>query len=755
MMDEIKKENFDLKLRVSLLQERLMRVTPENVEGALSENVELKVRNETLMTENRTYKSLVNEAHGIVEQLRLEQAKKKQDTVDAGAVVALKAELEQSQNALMKAQVSIQRYESQMSLFDKESRENAHKLKQLELDLSSSQHRLQEAHNAIDRYKTEIVSLEEELSTKSETLKKFKEDISASTSDISLFSRQMQELQDRLKRSEAEKEELLRDKDRYRKGLEKAESHLRVNATLSSPARNSLDVLESKLLKELGNAHRRVNDLEKQTNLSQGEREQLIAQARRTGQDLMIGIKSMQLLAGKLVEVAFPGREISEAASLEEAVEVVEGLCRDVLVELEDSRLTVKDLDAQFARVSESLTASNRERDQVAASLSAAQVQLQKVSLELTTRASELRGASDTNRALQQRLRDLTEAEIPKWQREAEKATERANQLGHFVDNYEATLKATQSENEELGRKCSHLQQAHEKAQNEAAELRDFAHKLQEQRDELTNKLAAQEAVATAAQNRLDELQGRVGHTEKVKSAVEEKFQRELRALHATNGELKGQLGVALSARNELNQRIDRLSSLLREAERANDESADKSRNTENSLAALKREHEILGLEHKTLQNDLNDRQAALVRLESEIARFRREDQISRRTHDGLEHLQAKVESLAAMNSFLKDQTETRERTIRALEDRLRHQQEEMRRSREEVDAQTKKLKKREILIAQALKRLENINHLKQVQQATTDSFRDDHHPSLATPTKQPPSKRTNNNTNSYLDDEY
>lgn len=36
-MDEIKKENFDLKLRVSLLQERLSRLTPENIETALAE----------------------------------------------------------------------------------------------------------------------------------------------------------------------------------------------------------------------------------------------------------------------------------------------------------------------------------------------------------------------------------------------------------------------------------------------------------------------------------------------------------------------------------------------------------------------------------------------------------------------------------------------------------------------------------------------------------------------------------------------
>ena len=240
------------------------------------------------MAENRTYKNLVNEAHSIVEQLRSEQAKRRQDSVDSSEVVALRAELEQNKNALMKSQVSVQRYESQMNLFDKESRENAHKIKQLELDLQSANHRLSDANNAIARHKSEIISLEEELSTKIETIKKFKDDISASTSDISLFSRQMQELQDRLKRSEEEKEELLKEKDRYRKGLEKAESHLRVNATLGSPVRNSLDVLESKLLKELGTAHKRVNDLEKQTNLSHGEREQLISQARRTGQDLMV-----------------------------------------------------------------------------------------------------------------------------------------------------------------------------------------------------------------------------------------------------------------------------------------------------------------------------------------------------------------------------------------------------------------------------------------------------------------------------------
>lgn len=295
-MDEIKKENFDLKLRVSLLQERLSRLTPEGVDAALAENVELKVTNEALNSENRTYKNLVNEAHGIVEQLRIEQSQQHSQSRDYGEVASLRAELDQTKHTLTKSQVAIQRYESQVSLFDKESRVMAQKVKQLELDLSSSNNKLSEANNTINRYKSEIVGLEEEIKVKSDTLRKFKDDISASTTDISLVSRQMQELQDRLKRSEEEKEEILQEKEALRKGLERAESHIRVKETLqqggnnpsNSPVRNSLDVLESKLLKELGHAHRRVTDLEKQTNLSHGERDQLITQARRTGQDLMV-----------------------------------------------------------------------------------------------------------------------------------------------------------------------------------------------------------------------------------------------------------------------------------------------------------------------------------------------------------------------------------------------------------------------------------------------------------------------------------
>ena len=70
-MDEIKKENFDLKLRVDSLQERLNRTAPGNIESTITENVNLRVTNETLKAEIRTYKQMAEEANMAVEEAKL------------------------------------------------------------------------------------------------------------------------------------------------------------------------------------------------------------------------------------------------------------------------------------------------------------------------------------------------------------------------------------------------------------------------------------------------------------------------------------------------------------------------------------------------------------------------------------------------------------------------------------------------------------------------------------------------------------
>lgn len=69
-MDEIKKENFDLKLRLDTLQDRLAKLAPGNAEAAIAENVDLKVVNEALKAEIKTYKQMVEEANMVAEQAK-------------------------------------------------------------------------------------------------------------------------------------------------------------------------------------------------------------------------------------------------------------------------------------------------------------------------------------------------------------------------------------------------------------------------------------------------------------------------------------------------------------------------------------------------------------------------------------------------------------------------------------------------------------------------------------------------------------
>ena len=60
-----------MKLRVDSLQERLSRAAPGNIEATINENVELRVANEALKAEVRTYKQMAEEANMAAEEAKL------------------------------------------------------------------------------------------------------------------------------------------------------------------------------------------------------------------------------------------------------------------------------------------------------------------------------------------------------------------------------------------------------------------------------------------------------------------------------------------------------------------------------------------------------------------------------------------------------------------------------------------------------------------------------------------------------------
>lgn len=72
--------------------------------------------------------------------------------------------------------------------------------------------------------------------------------------------------------------------------------------------------------------------------------------------------------------------------------------------------------------------------------------------------------------------------------------------------------------------------------------------------------------------------------------------------------------------------------------------------------------------------------------------------------------MQAKVESLASLNTFLKEQVDTKERSLREAEEKLRKKDDAIRKAYADCEQQHQKIKKRELIISRVLKRLENIN---------------------------------------------
>lgn len=75
MVDELQKQNFDLKLKVEQLQSRIAKIGPtSSVESLANENMELKVANGTLQSEVRTYKQLMEESLNQLDELKTSAA---------------------------------------------------------------------------------------------------------------------------------------------------------------------------------------------------------------------------------------------------------------------------------------------------------------------------------------------------------------------------------------------------------------------------------------------------------------------------------------------------------------------------------------------------------------------------------------------------------------------------------------------------------------------------------------------------------
>ncbi|GAA5943357.1 uncharacterized protein JCM15063_002923 [Sporobolomyces koalae] len=73
VIDELKKDNFSLKLKLHFYEQRLEKMAPSSVEQALRENIQLKVEFQTLRTELKRYKKLLLEGDKALRRVTQER----------------------------------------------------------------------------------------------------------------------------------------------------------------------------------------------------------------------------------------------------------------------------------------------------------------------------------------------------------------------------------------------------------------------------------------------------------------------------------------------------------------------------------------------------------------------------------------------------------------------------------------------------------------------------------------------------------
>lgn len=349
-----------------------------------------------------------------------------------------------------------------------------------------------------------------------------------------------------------------------------------------------------------------------------------------------------------------------------------------------------------------------------------AETRLGELQGHVATREDELKRATAAAEEWQRKAASAYDAELPRLHEELMAARSRMSALESELESARAQLHHAQSSAAEFKAKWEDAQSIAIQASSEASDRLAHISQLQQSRADLAKRLASSEELAQTLTRRVEELRAQTEHADKVKAAVEEGFNRQLKQLHSQNTELKLQLASNSSGAHEASARLERLNSAMDALRAEKDALHSRLQSKEHSLGALQQELDTLRLDRKRTETDLALREEQLRKAELDLARLRKDDSLSRKHADGASALQAKIESLSAMNNFLREQVDQKDRHLRDLEERVRRQSEEMRGAMAEVEEKNRKLKKRETLIGQALKRLESINSLQLVGETGT-----------------------------------
>ncbi|GJJ73159.1 hypothetical protein EMPS_05517 [Entomortierella parvispora] len=153
VIDELKKESFSLKLKIYFLEERLAKISPEHVDQALQENIDMKVKLQTMNSELKQYKRLLLEAQAVIDSLQQQLSQKSNCDLQHG----MTAEQEQDYKKAMAERLELR---SLLEKLDDQVQALQGKLadKEQELDQMQSNHAMANEYEAqLDELRNQLL----------------------------------------------------------------------------------------------------------------------------------------------------------------------------------------------------------------------------------------------------------------------------------------------------------------------------------------------------------------------------------------------------------------------------------------------------------------------------------------------------------------------------------------------------------------------------------------------------------------------
>ncbi|KAA1114519.1 hypothetical protein PGT21_011974 [Puccinia graminis f. sp. tritici] len=645
-IDEVKKDNFNLKLKIYFLEDRMAKLAPDQVDLALKENVEIKVEFQTVRQELKRYKRLLLEAERAIELAKTERDELlEQKTLSAERTSSgLQAEVKKARDEVATKDKSIQNLESELQRLKDHLERVSSKDSPSKIASSHARNHTRQSisNQSVDNWSnqehlTEIKNLKNELAEERQQKEELLGDNQDLRYQLTETKNALQDTQDQLEERDNRSHHISRAQSRFQEDP---------NDYPSSGRKPTGGITNQTMVKEF---EREIKDLERQLRELENENVELRSQV--NAQVKMLSTKN------------------SEKDKLQDQVSNLKSKVMDLQDELEqDAREFEKIQQAGNISLHDQAADEVREelnmyRDKSASAL----LNLEKRQKEIDELNAELDDRDATfNEEVQKITRQHSrELDAVKAQRdELQQAIhEREDQIAELSDrlreviNLQAetdkSLRETRSKLKEKEKDYNSILQDLEVAQTDLKEIgagnRELAAEVHEKDQQIT-ELGAE----------LDELEQRESNRSTVNEQVVVKLKQKLNGTKSELNELSVRHESCLSELKFLKDKHEELQSRHSEIEERRKKESDLKRRLERELDDLERElrgtREKMDLqaiafkkEKRELQSSfqlaLDSKQKALAQAESDLDNLQGKLEVREEDIEKLETMLKRLES--------------------------------------------------------------------------------------------------------------